>query len=128
MPLADRLGPTLRGGLSGSRAEPVYELVGELDVSGSQSLVTRANEILGTTAGALVIDVGGLLFIDSSGLNALLRIRELALQRQRVIALRAVSGEVERLLQLTETLDVFQSEAPENPARQSGGQEAPEAS
>jgi anti-anti-sigma factor len=59
----------------------------------------------------LVIDMAGVGFIDSSGLRVLFDANKRASERGTEVRLRAVSGEVMRLFEITGTTGQFQIES-----------------
>ncbi len=64
-----------------------------------------------SSPGRLVIDLSGLSFMDSTGLRALLQAREQASANQHELVLRRGPRQVQRVLELTKTDEVFTFEA-----------------
>jgi anti-sigma B factor antagonist len=88
----------------------VLSLRGELDLT-SAPLFER--ELLAAESGKprrVIIDLSGLEFMDSTGLRALLIARERAQENGHELALRRGPRQVQRVLELTKTLDAFEFE------------------
>ncbi len=68
---------------------------------------TALRQALARSSDGLDLDLAGVGFCDCSGLNALLRVRRLALADGKTVAVRALSTEVERLFTLTDTSSLF---------------------
>lgn len=93
---------TVRATRDGDRA--VLRLVGEVDISNSQRLRGRLNDLLAPGRSdevrALVVDLSGLEFLDLSGLQALLDARTAVRRRGGSMVLRRPTRRVRRLLDL----------------------------
>ncbi len=85
----------------------VVSLRGELDLTSVPQFERQLREAEATNPGWLVIDLSGLDFMDSTGLRALLQARERAKSNRHELALRRGPRQVQRVLELTKTLDVF---------------------
>jgi anti-sigma B factor antagonist len=88
----------------------VLSLRGELDLT-SAPLFER--QLLAAEAGnprRMIIDLSRLEFMDSTGLRALLIARERAHENGHGLALRRGPRQVQRVLELTKTLDAFEFE------------------
>lgn len=88
----------------------VLALRGELDLTSAPQF---EQEVLTAAAGRprrMVIDLSGLEFMDSTGLRALLIARERAQENGHELALRRGPRQVQRVLELTKTLDAFEFE------------------
>ena len=85
----------------------VLALSGELDLASAPMLERELREAEATSPSRLVIDLGGLLFMDSTGLQALLRARERANSNGHQLALRRAPHQVQRVFELTKTVDAF---------------------
>lgn len=82
-----------------------WELVtvcGEVDMGNAGQLVDAIE-----LAGSAVIDLSGVTFIDSAGLHGLLRAQEAVRERGDGMILRGPSEAVLRVLERTNTIDVF---------------------
>jgi anti-anti-sigma factor len=79
---------------------------GDLDVAVGAEFVAAVDEVLSTdpSINHVVIDLSAVEFIDSSGLRALLQLQQNFGGR---VQIGAVSAAVQRLLELTGTLDHF---------------------
>lgn len=88
----------------------VLSLRGELDLTSVPQFERELREIEAGSPGRLVIDLSGLDFMDSTGLRALLQARERAKGNQHELALRRGPRQVQRVLELTKTLEVFNFE------------------
>jgi len=84
----------------------VLKLSGELDIA-SARMLERAIESLGSSDRRLVLDLGELAFMDSSGLRALLHARQQAAATNRELLLRHGPRQVQRVFELSGTLDTF---------------------
>jgi anti-sigma B factor antagonist len=85
----------------------VLVLSGELDLASAPSLERELREAEATGPDRLVIDLGGLAFMDSTGLQALLRARERASTNDHRLSLRRAPHQVQRVFELTKTVDAF---------------------
>jgi anti-sigma B factor antagonist len=85
----------------------VLSLRGELDLTSVPQFERELREAETTSPSRLVIDLSGLDFMDSTGLRALLQARERAKGEDHELALRRGPRQVQRVLELTKTLDVF---------------------
>lgn len=84
---------------------------GELDLAAEQHLVARVAEAVnGTTAPAVVVELGEVTFMDSSGLRALLTCREHAIERNLTFSIGGCSDVVRRLLEVAGVTDWFTGE------------------
>jgi anti-anti-sigma factor len=91
-----------------TETESVLVVRGDLDVAVGVEFVEAFDEFLATdgSPAQVVIDLSEVEFIDSSGLRALLQVQQNHGERVRV---GVVSAAVQRLLELTGTLDVFRT-------------------
>lgn len=80
---------------------------GDIDMAGGPILEQhlRTHEV---SKNPLVIDVGGVEFIDSSGLRSLLGASRRAEARSSRVVLRDVGPQIARLLEITNTTDLFE--------------------
>ena len=85
----------------------VLSLRGELDLTSVVIFEHELREVEATGPSRVVIDLAGLDFMDSTGLRALLQARERAKSEGHELALRRGPRQVQRVLELTRTLDVF---------------------
>jgi anti-sigma B factor antagonist len=85
----------------------VLALSGELDLASAPVLERELREAEASGLSRLVIDLGGLAFMDSTGLQALLRARERANTDGHQLLLRRVPHQVQRVFELTKTVDAF---------------------
>jgi anti-anti-sigma factor len=85
---------------------------GQLDLAAVQALRERMDAADGA---GLVIDVEGVTFVDSSALRELLQARARLAERATGLVLAAVPHPFRRLLELTGTLDLFET-APDRDA------------
>lgn len=87
-------------------AESVLVVRGDLDVAVGAEFVGAVDRVLAAEDAptSVVIDLGAVEFIDSSGLRALLQVQQKFGERVQV---GTVSAVVERLLELTGTVDHF---------------------
>jgi anti-anti-sigma factor len=86
----------------------VLKLVGELDLASTPILERELAAIEAGDVKKIVIDLAGVGFMDSTGLQALLRARERATQENGAqLALRRGPHQVQRVFELTKTIDAF---------------------
>ena len=82
----------------------VLHLTGEVDISNSERLRGRFNDLLAPGRAAevrvLVVDLSGLEFLDLTGLQALLDAKAALRRRGSSLVLRAPTRRVRRLLEL----------------------------
>jgi anti-sigma B factor antagonist len=88
----------------------ILSLRGELDLTSAASFERELRASEEEPANRLVIDLSGLEFMDSTGLRALLLARERAQAQSRPLMLRRGSRQVQRVLELTKTLEAFEFE------------------
>lgn len=86
----------------------VLTLSGELDLASTPMLERELAAVESTGAKKLVIDLAAVGFMDSTGLQALLRARERASSEDAAqLALRRGPHQVQRVFELTKTIDAF---------------------
>jgi anti-anti-sigma factor len=85
----------------------VLVLRGELDLTSAPAFEKELLAAEASNPRRLVIDLSGLEFMDSTGLRALLLARERAQSNRHQLALRRGPRQVQRVLELTKTLDAF---------------------
>ena len=88
----------------------VLSLHGELDLTSAPVFERELRAAEATNPARLVIDLGGLEFMDSTGLRALLLARERAGGDGHRLTLRRGPRQVQRVLELTKTVDAFEFE------------------
>jgi len=85
----------------------VLSLRGELDLTSVPHFEHELKEAEASSPRRLVIDLSGLDFMDSTGLRALLQARERAKGEDYELTLRRGPRQVQRVLELTKTVDIF---------------------
>ena len=85
----------------------VLSLRGELDLTSAPTFERELEAAEASHPSLLVIDLSGLDFMDSTGLRALLLARERAQADGHDLALRRGPRQVQRVLELTKTIDAF---------------------
>jgi anti-anti-sigma factor len=85
-------------------------LQGELDLASAPELERELREIEASGQSRVTIDLSGLGFMDSTGLQALLRARERAGSSNYELTLRRGPHQVQRVFELTRTVDAFSFE------------------
>ncbi|MGX1549206.1 anti-sigma factor antagonist [Streptomyces adustus] len=80
---------------------------GEIDLHSSPALGQVLQDALDQSADGVDIDLTGIAFCDCSGLNVLLRVRRHARETAKTLTVRVSSPAVQRLLELTGTVDVL---------------------
>jgi anti-sigma B factor antagonist len=88
----------------------ILALRGELDLTSAPLFEQALMEAESSKPRRVIIDLSGLEFMDSTGLRALLIARERAQENGHELALRRGPRQVQRVLELTKTLDAFQFE------------------
>lgn len=88
----------------------VVTLQGELDLTSAPELERELQAAESSQPERLVIDLSGVEFMDSTGLRTLLQARERALSQGHELALRRGPRQVQRVLELTRTDEVFEFE------------------
>jgi anti-anti-sigma factor len=104
------LSGALRGGEARSGGRAAYALKGELDMAGGEALVRRVTDLAASTSGPIEIDLEEVRFIDSSGVRALLRLNEAARGSGRTLAVRNLTPDVRRLLDLVGVTELLTAE------------------
>lgn len=90
----------------------VLALAGELDIASAPILEKAVDELDPVDASPrLVLDLSEVTFMDSTGLRALLVARQQAGESGRDLVLRPGPRQVQRVFELSGTLDRFQFEA-----------------
>lgn len=85
-------------------------LRGELDLASAPELERELREVEASSPSRIAIDLRGLGFMDSTGLQALLRARERAGSASYELTLRRGPHQVQRVFELTRTVDAFSFE------------------
>lgn len=88
----------------------VLSLAGELDIASAPLLEQAAEGLERSGDRPLVIDLSEVTFMDSTGLRALLLVRQQAAEGDRQLFLRPGPRQVQRVFELSGTLDRFQFE------------------
>jgi anti-sigma B factor antagonist len=89
----------------------LLRLTGELDINAREDLQKVFEELLGSGAADIVVDLGGVTFLDSEALGALIQGYNAA--QAEAVRFRAVNarGLVERVLSVSGALELFGPEA-----------------
>ncbi|MCU1656944.1 MAG: anti-anti-sigma factor [Pseudonocardiales bacterium] len=83
-------------------------VTGELDLYSADELAALGLlHLAESEVDAVTLDLAGVTFIDSTGLGALVRIRNVALEFEKELALRNPSDRVQKLLKITGMSGVF---------------------
>jgi anti-sigma B factor antagonist len=85
----------------------VLSLQGELDLTSAPMFERELESAEAANPGHLIIDLSQLEFMDSTGLRALLVARERAVADGHQLTLRRGPRQVQRVLELTRTVDAF---------------------
>ncbi|MEV0740175.1 ANTAR domain-containing protein [Streptomyces sp. NPDC050549] len=80
---------------------------GEIDIDTEQTMQRALRLALARSSQGVDVDLAEVVFCDCSGLNALLRVRRIALADGKTVAVRTASPGVERLFALTDTSSLF---------------------
>jgi anti-anti-sigma factor len=86
-------------------------LTGEIDISVSDHLYEVLSDALEQTLDTVEVNLQGLRMLDCTGISALLRARDDARRRGRVLFVSQPRGIVRRVLDLTGTLTVLTDDA-----------------
>jgi anti-sigma B factor antagonist len=93
--------------VQGDRCELV--VAGDIDVhSADQVAALGLLHLTDANLRSLVVDLSAVTFIDSSGIGALVRIRNVALEFDKHLALRNPSERVQKVLNITALDEVFE--------------------
>jgi anti-sigma B factor antagonist len=93
--------------VDGDRCE--LRIAGDVDVESADHVAAVGLlHLTDTDVHSLVIDLSGVTFIDSSGIGALVRIRNIALEFDKQLALRSPSERVSKILKITALDQVFE--------------------
>jgi anti-sigma B factor antagonist len=85
----------------------VLALFGELDLASTPMLERELEAVESSGAPRMVIDLAGVGFMDSTGLQALVHARERAAANDHQFSLRRGPHQVQRVFELTKTIDAF---------------------
>jgi anti-sigma B factor antagonist len=75
-------------------------LIGEIDAASAPPLQRRLDEVIGSATGAVALDMSGISFIDSTGIRVLITLHRFLSTQRRSFALRAVSAQTRKVLDL----------------------------
>ncbi|MFG3114288.1 STAS domain-containing protein [Streptomyces sp. NPDC048197] len=87
--------------------ETVVALRGEIDYGCEETLKTSLTGALSCSDRGITIDLSKVSFWACSSVKVLLAVRELALQQGKTVSLLATSPIAHRVLELTDTLQLF---------------------
>ncbi|MFE2416104.1 ANTAR domain-containing protein [Streptomyces hokutonensis] len=85
----------------------VVAVSGEIDIDTEQTMQRALRLALARSSHGVDLDLAGVGFCDCSGLNALLRVRRIALADGKTVTVRTASPGVERLFAVTDTSSLF---------------------
>jgi anti-anti-sigma factor len=103
---------------AGANGERVLLLCGELDLSNASSMIAHVIDCDLAAGESLVLDLSGVTFVDSSGLIALLHAEDYLNGRSCHFALRSLTSQVRRVLELAGLADsfrIFEYDEPNHP-------------
>ncbi|MFF5363651.1 STAS domain-containing protein [Streptomyces scabiei] len=80
---------------------------GDLELGTDDQLRRGLRDSLARSAAGIDLDLAGVGFCDCSGLNALLSIRQEALEHAKTTTIRSISPAAQRVFSLTDTLSLF---------------------
>lgn len=90
---------------------PVVVAVGSIDVQSRDRFLAFGASAMGSTESTeLLLDLAGVTFLDSLGVGALVKLDQLAADKQRKLVLRNPSERVVRLLEMVGLDNVWQVE------------------
>ena len=84
-------------------------LYGELDLTSAAGLMASAS-LLVCDATELVLDLSGVDFMDSTGINAVIRLRDLCRNQRCRLVLASPKRQVRRLLEVTALIEPMRDE------------------
>jgi anti-sigma B factor antagonist len=87
--------------------DSVIELTGDFDLSGVEEFRSCIEELIGSSDGPLVVDLGEVTFIDSRAISAMLEMRRLVTREHRELRIQRISPPVSRLLELAGLTELF---------------------
>jgi anti-sigma B factor antagonist len=97
---------TLDAAVHGSRCELL--VTGEVDIYSAEDVAALGMlNLTEPKVTELIVDLAGVTFIDSTGLGALVRIRNIALEFNKEVTFRDPSPRVQQLFKLTGLDSVF---------------------
>ena len=82
-------------------------LVGEIDAASAPALQQRLLEVIGTSAGAVALDMSGVSFVDSTGIRLLITVHRRLDEHHRSLVLSAISPQTRRVLDLAGLCSMF---------------------
>ena len=82
-------------------------LVGEIDAASAPVLQQRLLEVIGSSAGAVALDMSGVSFVDSTGLRLLITVHRRLDEHHRAFVLSAISPQTRRVLDLAGLCSMF---------------------
>jgi len=91
----------------GDQATGKVRISGEIDFTNSMSVRDWLVDFVGQGKSDVVLDLDELDYIDSSGLAALIEVRKQLVAVKRTIRIEAVSPQVGKLFELTQTGALF---------------------
>jgi anti-anti-sigma factor len=90
-----------------SNGDTVIELTGDFDLSGVEGFCSCVEELIGSSDGPLVVDLGEVTFVDSRAIAAMLEMRRLVAREHRELRVQRISAPVSRLLELAGLTELF---------------------
>jgi anti-anti-sigma factor len=118
-------GTALANGYSLSRADRNGDgvslaIFGEIDIANADAFIDEVHRLSGDADRDVVLDFQNCLFIDSTGIRALMVLGQEQKAQGRRLKLSGVTGEPQRVLELTGLLDsdLFASDGLNHPRRQ----------
>ena len=91
-------------------SEAVIVLEGEFDMTGTQRFWAFVDATLAAEPRAVIVDAGGLEFVDSSGLLALMRARDAAVEADAAFTIRNPSAALRRIVELAGLEELLEPE------------------
>ncbi|CBG75038.1 ANTAR domain-containing protein [Streptomyces sp. LBUM 1478] len=85
---------------------------GDLELGTDDQLRRGLRDSLARSAEGIDLDLAGVGFCDCSGLNALLSIRQEAMEHAKTATIRSISPAAQRVFSLTDTLSLFSPPGP----------------
>jgi anti-anti-sigma factor len=93
----------------------VVKVSGELDLDTGEQFRGVLREALSRSVRGVDLDLRDVGFCDCSALNTILSMRRRALEQAKTLAIHSASSAVERLLNVTGTLELFPGKGPDGP-------------
>jgi anti-sigma B factor antagonist len=103
--------PLLSVAVEGSGSRVFIQLKGELDISTAPLLQATLANVLGDSPGEIVLNLADVSYVDSTGLSLFITATKRAHAEGSKLVLRDPQESTQRLLEITNLTDYFDSDA-----------------